>query len=73
MVIFEGHVSGEGANAQHALPINVTYDFISIKLQRSSSSSSPDCLTKGSTGPGAESAIYDCLAVSCVLDSSVHQ
>jgi len=27
MVIFGGHVSGEVTNAQHALHINVTYDF----------------------------------------------
>jgi len=32
MVIFGGHVSGEGTNAQHALPINVTYDFSCIRL-----------------------------------------
>ena len=32
MVIFRGHVSGEVTNAQHALHINVTYDFNSIIL-----------------------------------------
>jgi len=31
MVIFGGHVSGEGTNAQHVLRINVTYDFNSIR------------------------------------------
>jgi len=29
-VIFGGHVSGEGTNAQHVLRINVAYDFNSI-------------------------------------------
>jgi len=32
MVIFGGHVSGEGTNAQQALRINVTYDFNSIRF-----------------------------------------
>jgi len=31
VVIFGGHVSGEGTNAQHALRINVTCDFNSIR------------------------------------------
>jgi len=32
IVIFGGHVSGEGANAQYALRIHVTYDFNSMRL-----------------------------------------
>jgi len=32
MVIFGGRVSGERANAQHTLRVNVTYDFSSIRL-----------------------------------------
>jgi len=32
MVIYGGHVSGEGANAPHTLRIHVTYDFNSMRL-----------------------------------------
>jgi len=32
MVIFGGHVSGEMTNAQHALRINATYDFNSLRF-----------------------------------------
>jgi len=34
MVISGGHVSGEVANAQHALRINATYDFNSVRWYR---------------------------------------